>query len=315
MTMDAVTLTVVVLTYRRPDELLRALPAIVEQIDGVNAGDGRVTADILVVDNDALASARQAVNDFASPLVRYVVEPLPGIAAARNRGLRETGQSDLLVYIDDDERPLEGWLSSLVATWRQTDAAAVMGRVVSEYVVEPDPWIKAGQFFRRPRRATGTEIRVAAAGNLLLDLGQVRALGVTFDNRFGLSGGEDTLFSRQLSARSGRIIWCDESVATDFVPPERATRSWVLRRARRSGNTSSVIDLYLAGSTSARLRVRMTSVVCGAVRIGGGLTRYLGGLVTRSHWHQARGLRTTYRGVGMMSAAFGTFIQEYARDA
>src|ERR1035437_4904103 len=60
MTTDAVTLTVVVLTYRRPDELLRALPAIVEQIDGVNAGDGRVTADILVVDNDALASARQA---------------------------------------------------------------------------------------------------------------------------------------------------------------------------------------------------------------------------------------------------------------
>ena len=315
MNTDAVTLTVVVPTYRRPDELQRALPAIVEQIDGVNAGDGRVTADILVVDNDALASARQAVNDFASPFVRYVVEPLPGIAAARNRGLRETGQSDLLVYIDDDERPLEGWLSSLVATWRQTDAAAVMGRVVSEYVVEPDPWIKAGQFFRRPRIATGTEIRVAAAGNLLLDLGQVRALGVTFDNRFGLSGGEDTLFSRQLSARSGRIVWCDESVATDFVTPERATRGWVLRRARRSGNTSSVIDLYLAGSTSARLRVRMTSVACGAVRVGGGLIRYLGGLVTCSHWHQARGLRTTYRGVGMMSAAFGTVIQEYARDA
>jgi len=59
----------------------------------------------------------------------------------------------------------------------------------------------------------------------------------------------------------------------------------------------------------------MASVVCGAVRVGGGLTRYLGGLVTRSHWHQARGLRTTYRGVGMMSAAFGTVIQEYARDA
>lgn len=315
MTTDAVTLTVVVLTYRRPQELVRALTAIVEQVDAMNASDGRVTADILVIDNDALASARQAMDAFFRPLVRYLVEPLPGIAAARNRGLRETEQSDLLVYIDDDERPLEGWLSSLVATWRQTDAAAVMGRVVSEYVVEPGPWIAAGQFFRRPQMATGTQIRIAAAGNLLLDLRQVRALGVTFDNRFGLSGGEDTMFSHQLSDRSGRIVWCDESVATDYVPPERATREWVLERARRSGNTSSVIDLYLAESLSSRWRVRIVSMLGGSARVLGGLARYFGGLVTRSHWHQARGLRTTYRGRGMILAAFGILIKEYARDA
>lgn len=305
---------VVVLTYRRPMELMRALPAVVEQARDLSITVPGVTAQVLIVDNDPKASAETAVRDFASPLVRYVLEAKPGIAAARNRGLRESQSFDLLVYIDDDERPCDGWLSSLVTTWQATQPAAVMGRVVSEYLVEPDPWIAAGHFFRRPRAATGTEITVAATNNLLLDMRQIRALGLTFDDRFGLSGGEDTLFSRQLSALSGRIVWCDESVATDFVPPERANRRWVLQRARRSGNTSIVIDLYLAKSTAARTRVRVRSLFGGAARVGAGLVRYGAGIITRSHWHQARGLRTTYRGLGMMSAARGVVIQEYARN-
>jgi len=310
---DPVTVTVIVPSYRRPAELARALPAIVEQVRELGS-DPAVTATVLVVDNDAEGSAASVVRELASPLVDYVVEPSPGIAAARNRGLDAAVGADALVFIDDDESPRPGWLRSIVGTWRETAATAVMGRVISEYVAEPDAWVAAGQFFRRPSRVTGTEIPVAAAGNLLLDLGQVRGLGLRFDDRFGLSGGEDTLFSRQLVARGGRIVWCEESAATDYVPAARTTRAWVLGRARRSGNTASRIDLYLAGTASARLLVRLRAGAGGGARVCAGGLRFLFGLLSGSPWHQARGLRTANRGLGMAAAALGTSYQEYARN-
>ena len=199
-----------------------------------------------MIDNDPAGRAGPVARSIGSEHVRYVVEPEPGISAGRNRALDETADRDLLVFIDDDEQPLDGWLTALLDTWSDTRAAAVMGRVVSKFEGELDPWVAAGEFFRRRRMKTGTEITVAAAGNLLLDLNQVRALGVRFDNNLGLSGGEDTLFSRLLVRRGGRMVWCDESVADDYVPADRVTRQWVRNRAWSHGNTASVIDLYLA---------------------------------------------------------------------
>lgn len=307
-------LTVVVLTFRRPAELIRALPAIVRQAEELGQDATlAATASVVVVDNDSLASARKAVESLGSRLIDYVVEPEPGIAAARNRGLDHAAESDLLVYIDDDESPRDGWLGSLVRTWREFHATAVMGRVISVFDGELEPWITAGDFFWRPTMPSGTVIQIAAAGNLLLDLRQVRRLGLRFDNRFGLTGGEDTLFSRQLIAAGGRIVWCDESEATDFVPPERVTRAWVLTRSRRNGNTTTAIDLYLAGSRRRRLVIRARALGGGAARIASGTARWGSGLATGSLRHQARGLRLANRGIGMIAAATGTVYEEYRR--
>ena len=85
--------------------------------------------------------------------MRYVHEPEPGIAAARNRALDEAGPADLLVFIDDDERPVDGWLARLVETYRVDRPTAVVGPVVSEYEQQPDAWVSAGRFFDRRRLA------------------------------------------------------------------------------------------------------------------------------------------------------------------
>ncbi|MFM9919177.1 glycosyltransferase family 2 protein [Lacisediminihabitans sp. H27-G8] len=307
------TLTVVILTYRRPQELARALPDILEQVVRTNDSPDGPDCRVLVVDNDANGGARFVVDELGSELVDYVVEPEPGIAAARNRGLDECHGRDLLVYIDDDESPRDAWLSSLIETWRAFPATAVMGRVVSVFDEAPDPWVEAGQFFRRPNMPSGTEVEVAATGNLLLDLNRLRVHRVRFDNRFGLTGGEDTLFSRQLVEAGGRIVWCNESEATDFVPASRASRSWVLRRARRSSNTRTTIDLYVAKTGAERLAVRARALVGGPVRIATGTLRFAAGLAIRSLHHQARGLRLANRGIGMIAAATGTVYEEYRR--
>ena len=306
------TLTVGILTFRRPDALAAALPAVLAQL-ALEAESGELITEVLVVDNDPAGSARAVAEPFTAEGLRYVIEPRPGIAAARNRVLDETAGSALLIFLDDDEVPQPDWLAALLRTWRADRPAAVMGRVLSQFDHDLDPWVAAGEFFRRRRMPTGTEIGVAAAGNLLLDLEQVRAAGVRFDPDLGLGGGEDTLFSRQLAAAGGRIVWCDESVAVDTVPATRTTRRWVLARSYSQGNTQVVIDLRLAPGSAGRALVRLRSVLRGFLRIAGGLARAAAGMITRSLHHRARGWRTACRGAGMITAALGSRYREYAR--
>jgi len=253
------------------------------------------------------------VAGLGHPRVLYVHEPTPGIAAARNRALDHCGDQGLLIFIDDDERPDDRWLDSLLTTYQRTAAAAVVGAVVSEYDIEPDDWLKAGRFFDRRRLPTGTRVDVAATNNLLLDLTQVNAIGLRFDERFGQSGGSDTLFTRQLAASGAALVWCDEAVVIDRVPAARLTRRWVLQRAFRSGNSWTRTSLALAGGRVGRWGVRLSSVGIGGLRLAGGSAKFLAGMLSGSLGLRVRGLRTVARGGGMVAGATGYVFSEYKR--
>ena len=299
-------------TYRRPDELATLLPLLLAQADDLPGH----RVDVVVVDNDAAASARAVVTGPGDDRVHYAVQPQPGIAAVRNRILDVATadlDADLVAMIDDDERPEPGWLRALVTTWEQTGAALVAGRVVPEFSGPLDPWVAAGRFHTRRNLPTGAPITVAAGGNLLLDARQVQAYGQRFDASVGLSGGEDTLFSRELHARGASMVWCAGSVAVDRVPPERMTRRWVLARAMSHGDAWVRVGLRLAPGPAGRAAFRVRSVVGGAARVGLGGARAAAGTVLRRPVDQARGLRAAMRGVGMVRGAWGLHHVEYAR--
>jgi glycosyltransferase involved in cell wall biosynthesis len=312
---EPLSLVVAMLTFRRPEQLSVGLPLVVSQVqDLVDAHGGALRARVLVVDNDPDGSARQTVERWAAGVTTYVVEPTPGIAAARNRALDEASADDVLVFIDDDERPRPGWLAALVTTWQRYGSSAVMGRVISVLEPDVDPWVRAGGFFIRKNWATGERIPTAATNNLLLDLRVVRRLGLRFALSLGLSGSEDTMFTRELVRRGGDIVWCAEAVLDDPVPASRATRRWVLARSFSHGNGWCVVELGLARPGSERAAVRARFALRGAGRIVLGYPRYLAGLIARDDRQQARGLRMVYRGAGMMSALFGGVYQEYSHD-
>lgn len=309
-------LAVCVLTYRRPQLLAANLAEIYAQVDDVTGRRAstpeRLLAQVIVVDNDAGGSGRDAVV-ACSPEIRYVIESIPGIAAARNRALQEAAGHDLLAFIDDDEEPLPGWLDSLLSVWGQTGAAGVVGRVVPDYQVEPAPWIEAGEFFVRAAMPTGTGRSAAAAGNLLLDLKQLEPTGIRFEEPFGLTGGEDTLMTRRMTNHGLRIVWCNESVAKDLIPAERLTRRWVLRRAWSHGNTHALIDVHLAPTGLRRGVTRIKVGVTGAGRIVAGVGQFTRGVVRRSLRDRARGARMIWRGAGVAAGSCGVAFEEYAR--
>lgn len=302
-------LTVAIPTFRRPGQLSRLLEVLPSCLSEVPSS---IRAEVLVVDNDPDGSASEVVKEQGIA-ARYVVETTPGIAAARNRALNECRGSDFLAFIDDDEVPRPRWLPALIEVAEAAGATAVMGRVISVFDEDVDPWILASGTFRRPERPTGQILRTAAAGNLLLDLRQVRALGVRFDERLGLGGGEDTLFSRQLILRGGTIVWCNESVTEDTVVAARLTPAWVRQRAFSSANSTARVTLMLEPNAVRRLVMRGAFVGGGAARIAIGEARHAFGRVCRSRHHDARGVRLAYRGFGMVSAAFGHLHEEYHR--
>lgn len=305
------------LTYKRNEDLPELLPMLAAQARDVDR-----PVEVLVVDNDPDGSAEQVVARTAAGItasgdptpVRYVVEPQPGIAAARNRVLDEVAGAEVLVFIDDDERPRDGWLATLLECHAREGAAAVAGAVVPDVGRIDDPWIRDGEFFVRTRHRTGDRLPAASTANLLVDLRRLAELGgIRFDPEFGLTGGSDTLFTREIVARGGEVVWCDEAVVVDHIRSARLTREWVLQRHYRAGNGWSRVALRLADRRATRFLVRLRLTLMGLARILLGSARSGAGRVVRSYRHRARGARTVARGLGMVRGAWGHSYVEYRR--
>lgn len=312
---DERSVLIAVLTYQRLEMLGRLLPMLEKQIDEVDQNAWHV--GVLVVDNDGAASARDVVLAVA-PETHYEVEPVPGIARARNHALDAAGRlgARLLIFIDDDEEPRRGWLTALLKAHEAHQGAAVAGSVVSRIEGDVDPWLIEGGFYRRAHRLryrTGDTVSSAATNNLLLDLRVVERLNLRFDESLGLAGGEDTRFTLQLSGAGESIIWCPEAVVVDVVTPERARRKVALRRVYSASNGS--ISAILATSTSRRERVMATAryTATGLGRVVLGSAQAVAGTVTRRTRWQAHGVRTVARGAGTLSGLVGRTYAEYQR--
>ena len=308
LTEPSLRVVVALATYRRPSLLKVLLPLVVEQAESL-AHD----AWVLVVDNDPEESAREVVTSFSARGVEYVPEPRPGIAAARNRALDAADGADVLVFLDDDEEPAPGWLTALVESWHGWKCAAVSGPVVSRFEGPVDPWVQACSTFRRPRRRTGTQLAGAATNNLLLDLAQLSRLDLRFDDRFGLTGGSDTMLTRTLVRRGGQIRWCDEAVMLETVPMERATRAWALRRTMRTGNVWGRVAVAQAGSRSGRVRTRAELSLRGAYRVASGTLEAILGLTLRDLTRRSDGELEMAKGLGVLRGAYGHAVTEYRR--
>jgi succinoglycan biosynthesis protein ExoM len=305
---DQPTVVIALATFRRPECLERILPEVAAQ-----AEHSAHSASVLVVDNDPAGGARAAVTRWQDRGVRYVHEPTPGISAARNRALAEAPDADLLIFVDDDELPLPGWLDQHVARWLEWRCAAIVGPVTAQLEGFASDWVRACGVFDRKTLPTGTAVPGAASNNLLLDLAQLRSHRLSFDEDFGISGGSDTRLIHQLVKDGGRVRWCDEAEVLDYIPANRSTRKWVLKRTMRTSNTWSRVALDLADGRNGRVRERFDLTVRGGYRLALGVARTVRGVVRSDLPDRARGAVQLAEAAGMLLGAYGHVEQEYRR--
>jgi succinoglycan biosynthesis protein ExoM len=258
---SAINVSVVIPTFRRPELLRAAVGSVLEQ-RGLTVG-----VEIVVVDNDPAKSAERTVADLAgSPAMalRYLCEPRPGISHARNAGVTASCGS-YIAFLDDDEAASPGWLASLLSTMRDPAADIVVGPVRPHFPAGMAVSSYAKRIYDRDARApTGQPIEWSGIGNALLRRDRCLSAPVPFDPRFGLSGGEDTIFLARLRERGRRIVWCAEAAVTEVIPEDKLTSGYLLRRAFRMGQTTAFLPSALA---KPRWSVVLRWMLIGAMQV------------------------------------------------
>lgn len=255
-------ISVCVCTYRRPLLLSRLLDRLTDMSTG-----GRFSYSVVIVDNDPDRTAENIAEkvlcgDHIDGI--YLHESRLNIALARNRAL-ENAVGDYCAFIDDDEIPQKNWLLELYLQAQRTGATAVLGPVENSFDRSPQKWILESGVFSRSRYPSGRRLhwRQTRTGNVLLRRKFLNAHKVRFNPKFGVLGGEDIMFFKNLLALPGaEAVWCDSAVVHEIVPASRATFSSIRRRATNQGRISF---RYLEDEMDSILRLKIALKAVAAV--------------------------------------------------
>jgi GT2 family glycosyltransferase len=200
---------------------------------------------MVVVDNSLGEEGRGVVaamqSTFPIPL-HYECEPRRGISMARNRALDVAARRDAqyVAFVDDDEQVDADWLVNLLGYARSIGGNSIVHGEVIAVVPEGTPAPIARRLQSRSI-PTGTRLKVCATNNVLIPMRIVRQHGLRFDERYALTGGEDTAFFLE-AAKHAEIHQCREAVVHEAICPSRATLGWLSRRRYRCGLQSVDFD-------------------------------------------------------------------------
>ena len=244
-------LSIVIPTFRREAWLAPLLHALDAQISSLQS-----PVEVILVDNSPEGSAAQIGRP---PFIRYVHEPRPGVAQARNRGVNESAGSHV-VFLDDDETPFPGWLAAFEAA-AMRGAAVCFGAIEPKFERPPPAALRQPLerlFSRRLPVAAGADVSGMRAylgsGNSMFERGILSRIDPPFDTAFN-SGGEDVWFLRQLVEDHGVVlIWCPEALVHEIVPAHRATFGFLRRRRFSDGQLRCIVESG-AGGVRALARV------------------------------------------------------------
>jgi succinoglycan biosynthesis protein ExoM len=289
---------VAIATYKRKEGLTRLLASL-------SASIGEAPVRVVVVDNDPAGSAAATV--AKSPIAcEYVHETTPGIAAARNAAVAAlTPQDDAIIFVDDDESVEPEWFGEMVRAKRESRADVIVGPVLPRYQSDVPRWVVRGGFFVRPRYVTGAQPKYPATNNVLIRACAIaRMPDRSFSQHFSMTGGSDSDFFRRLRASGGTIEWLDSAVVHEDVPGERTTLRWIWRRNVRLGNVAARVTFH------GRPRVMIAAAGAARCVYGGAMALFE---ALRGRGLTQSGFGHIARGVGMVSAAVGSYVEEYRR--
>jgi glycosyltransferase involved in cell wall biosynthesis len=292
-------------TYKRPEGLRRLLLALARQ---ESIPDGDVT--IIVIDNEGSPATKTLCDSVATKLtfkVIYCTEPRRGLSHVRNRAVAAARLcAEFLVFIDDDEVPSPGWLNSLRGCQSKYFADVVAGPVVPYFTSSVPRWIQDGRYFHKGGHETGAVLKEASTSNVLIRMEVFDRIG-SFDDRFALTGGEDSDFFIRAHAFGVRMIWANEAEVEEWIPSSRATMKWLLMRSFRVGSTAALRDRRSPMRENVVVCVMRATISC----LKGIVMLPLSGLRGRSA--SVKRLQRVFHAAGMIFGVLGLPYEEYRK--
>ena len=300
--------SICVTTYKRPQGLKRLLQGIAKLTFS------KVVCphiEVIIIDNDDQGIAAQVCQEFQKDfpwILKTDVEYRRGITYGRNKSLSLADtKTDWIAFIDDDEVPEPNWLDELLWVQKEYQADVVSGTVLPHFIdEEPPAWIVNTGFLQRPRFPTGESRHVALTNNVLVNAEVLQQYNPVFDNRFALTGGEDTHLFMRLHQAGYKIVWADDAMVYDWLPRERTTPKWILERYRHECSTYSLLEKELDPS----FKTQFIRALKGTVLILIGIARLP---LTMIFGRQEifKSLMYIYRGTGTFIGLRGLIRQEY----
>ncbi|WP_096788019.1 glycosyltransferase [Rhodobacter sp. CZR27] len=239
-------LSIVLCTRNRAEQLGRTLRTA-ERMQ-------RPAADweILIVDNASTDRTAEVVAAFSGRLpIRRILEPVPGLSHARNRGLSEA-QGRYICWTDDDVLVDRGWLAAYADAFRRHPGASFFGgRVEPVFDGEVPGWVSGNRdllrFLMAERDLSPTEL-VFERGSVDLPFGANFAVRTDeqrrhrYDPELGVAPGrprlgEETTVLLAILEAGGRGIWIPDALVRHVIPAERLTPRYVAAYFRSAGET------------------------------------------------------------------------------
>ena len=238
MSKPAPEVSIIIPTRGRPQSLARAVRSLLR-----HEGVAPARLELIVVDNDAGRSAEQASRELAAEApfpVRYLCEPAPGVASARNAGVA-AAKAAFIAFLDDDEEASPGWLAALLQVQHQFDADVVFGPVRG---CAPEPVrahrVYLERFFSRegPKDAQILD-GYFGCGDSLIRRAALPDPSAPFATSRNHTGGEDDMLFATMKARGARFAWAPDAWVLEHPEPSRLSLAYALRRAFAYGQGPS----------------------------------------------------------------------------
>ncbi len=300
--------SICVTTYKRPQGLKRLLEGLAkltfEKVE-------RPEIEVIIVDNHNEGIAAQICQEIEQDFpwrLKTDVEFQRGVTYGRNKSLSLADpQTNAIAILDDDEVPVPNWLDELLWVQQEYQADVVTGTVLPHFVdEEPAEWLMKSGFFHPPRSQTGETRHVAFTNNVLVRAEILRQYNPVFDDRFALTGGEDSHLFMRLHKAGYKIVWADEAIVYDWLPSDRTKPKWILERCRHIYSIHSLLEKELYPSFTIQfIRVLKGIILLMIGIIGLPLSIVLGrqGIF--------KSLMFIYKGTGTFVGLLGLNRQEY----
>lgn len=228
--------SVCIATYKRSELLRKLLDSILLQ----NLPDN-IKLQVIIVDNDMEKSAEHIVSEYENRdniKFEYFVQPEKNISLTRNVAV-DNSKGEYLLFIDDDEEADKNWIIKYLEAINKYNADGVFGPVFPLFHELTPGWMKECNFFTKECPPTGDKAVFTRTSNCIIQAELIKTEPGPFDPAYGITGGEDSHLFTRLRRKGANFISSNEAIVTEFIPPERTTMKWLIKKSFQTGNTAT----------------------------------------------------------------------------